>query len=268
MLNFLKKEHPILLIVNAGFLIVVSLVLASIILALNWREQISQFHPLAWSPDGKYLAFGVEIDSSRTDIFVISADGTNLVPIANGLNRNELRLGWSEDSETLYFSERLNTNRVDVMYFEVNPIPTTSNYRGLYIQPITTNNYRNVLTESVQISRTNHQTDLHEARSVCNDPRYDNPAAPYDECEKDLEVYLVETGKLLWTFSGNDYDRARMGFLYPVFYLMIIFIGLCVFVSSILLTTAIGRTAWYTVKMLRRYSSDSHKPKPKREILE
>lgn len=71
--------------------------------ALTFREQISRYHALSWSPDGTKLAFIAEEDNSYHEILVIDADGRNPVKLTPSLlYRTDVGFQWSADSETLY----------------------------------------------------------------------------------------------------------------------------------------------------------------------
>lgn len=79
--------------------------ITSVFFTFVFREQISQYHPLSWSPDGSRLAFVAEEDNTEFEIFVIDADGSNPVKLTSqSYHRINLELRWSSESEILYYA--------------------------------------------------------------------------------------------------------------------------------------------------------------------
>jgi hypothetical protein len=75
-----------------------------------WNDSIA-FDPLAWSPDGRHLGFGVQENNTiSTKLFVVNVDGHRLHKLVDtekqsGLGGNLiLELRWGENSQTVYFS--------------------------------------------------------------------------------------------------------------------------------------------------------------------
>lgn len=65
----------------------------------------------AWSPDGTRLAFG-GVGPDNQEIFVVNADGSNLVNITNTpAPLGEIQPAWSPDGEAIVFTGFRNSNQ-------------------------------------------------------------------------------------------------------------------------------------------------------------
>jgi Tol biopolymer transport system component len=78
------------------------------------RTLIEQRTPLvfpAYSPDGRRIAYSTRNSRGDTHLFVMDADGSNQMPVTNGVGELNVRPQWSDDGKTLYF-------------YQVRPAPT------------------------------------------------------------------------------------------------------------------------------------------------
>jgi hypothetical protein len=58
---------------------------------------ITQQHSIAWSPDGRYLAFVAALDGVTTDLYVFDTDSNTVSRISYGPSTYATRLMWSPD---------------------------------------------------------------------------------------------------------------------------------------------------------------------------
>jgi len=84
-----------------GFLNEDGILGSEIMLPGGLQVNTSGMNMLAWSPDGKKLAFNVL--SGNSEIYIVDADGTNLTNITNNSSRDESP-AWSPDGHRLAFT--------------------------------------------------------------------------------------------------------------------------------------------------------------------
>jgi dipeptidyl aminopeptidase/acylaminoacyl peptidase len=69
------------------------------------------YWPVAWSPDGKRLAFDRQTNSGLGDLFTIAVDGSGLTKIAE----QAVEPSWSPDGQQIAFRQRTGPSRADVV---------------------------------------------------------------------------------------------------------------------------------------------------------
>lgn len=151
-----------------------------------------QYRPLAWSPDGKYLAFGEQEEFWAAALWVIEANGDDLRYLSGSyqgqLYQPEFQeIQWSEDGQQIFY--QLQSGQVFAIPFSGGePLPVTLN----------------------ELPDHSYYSSL-EAQSVCNHPRYEAMHIP-DECPHDLEV-RDKSGKLIFSINQGDMvEQANIGF--------------------------------------------------------
>ena len=171
----------------------------------------SGFSPLAWSPDGEHLAFGILKGSNPNwKLYVVDADGDNLRELVDkehwldneGEELYDFR--WDEQSSKVYFEgfeaqrgiayyvidiEREKLEQISEAAFLANAPPETASSDGVSTEcdaaPRVT-------------TRVTHSNGL-IAQSACLDPNPNNFS-----CQEELQVCDSATGQLLFVLDEHD----------------------------------------------------------------
>lgn len=194
----------------------IGICISSIIFVFNtpFREQIS-YYELRWSPNGSKLAFMAIEDGAFYELFVIDADGSNLIQLTSRTYSGFVPMRWSGDSETIYYKLGAEIYREEVGTWyrtTLNP-PESSFSSATGWNSIAPDSNPIVSQSEIDTSIvTWAETDEYYAVTICPDPRFqgDN-GIPIDECEKSFEVYSVETDELVWVFGKCQYNETRYG---------------------------------------------------------
>jgi len=152
---------------------------------LGWHIQYFEaryFLPTEWSPDGNWLAFGVQEEYITGEIWLIDKNGKNLTALTKNHDGKVYpggfsRIQWSADGEQIFYETyggesfvfSFQSNATQIIY----NFPPPKQYPHSY-----------------------------EVQSICNHPEDYHPSI-LDECPNDLEV-RDRAGNLIFSLNQND----------------------------------------------------------------
>ena len=96
--------------------------------AALWRPPFGQARPLAWSPDGRWLAFFATDGRMFTNVHVVPADGSApAAAISRLANSSAASLAWAPDGKSLYFDTQHRTE--DGRIARIDLVPRVPRFR-------------------------------------------------------------------------------------------------------------------------------------------
>lgn len=206
----------------------VSFQLSILVFFADYHEGGYAFSPLAWSPDGKRLAFGLIVDGfTGWTVFVMDADGKNVEKSVD-LNEDEYftsisgpqikAIRWDKDSvRVLFMATGIDTSfSRNTYYYAIDPKERNPerisedqfwSLSSVNIEDTpdleTTCSARHIIED-----RAVYDNRL-VAQSVCSGTEY-GWTVPWHECYQVLEICEVSTGKVLSALV-EDPLRTREG---------------------------------------------------------
>lgn len=164
------------------------------------------YSPLVWSPDGKWIAFGVRqrFDPSRT-LFVVSSDGKHqprkLVDTLEDKPFDQERISdlrWDAESQRIFFKATggipQSTSYYVVSIKDGKPVPTTEfpsdSPTAHDVTETECDRYPHVEDRAIANERL--------VQSACTHSGLDSGEILFHECYQELQVCDVNTGEMLW----------------------------------------------------------------------
>ena len=162
------------------------------------------FSPIAWSPDGKQLAFGVVVDGFNSwTVFTTDNNAKNVTQVVN-LRDDQFQddsleaIAWNETGTGVQFLISGPTER----YFEANL--NQPEIREISQEAFASQDPDTAVIDLSQSGCSDrhiiHDYDVHPsglvAQSVCHGREY-GWTIPWHECSQELEICDISTGKVL-----------------------------------------------------------------------
>ena len=170
------------------------------------------WHRAFWSPDGSKLAIIAGIDNRDSEIFVVDSNGANLRQLITLSPEFFGFLRWSEDSQTIYYSDPFppidaERRKIDLQSHPYSVSLIGNNAVNFNENPITTQAEIDASVSTIATS------DQYYAVSNCD--RYGNDAdyLLLFNCWHDLDVYSTDTDELVWSIGRYKYRMAKFGIL-------------------------------------------------------
>jgi hypothetical protein len=169
----------------------------------SFRESPA-FTPLAWSPDGKWLAFGVRQEYHTVGIYLLDVDSRRIHKIIEPLCRSVVQhcsgeiayLVWAEDNETLFFGQDLVSGQFDYA------VSRDGTHLRQIVRPEIPEQTSDIPipsgcsdAEFIEARQTNNGL---LAQSVCTE---NCGGCEIMHCTQELQLCDLNTGKIIYSFE-------------------------------------------------------------------